>query len=349
MNLAREFWEKAYRENAPKIIGICRRYVSDKEIAEDLMHDAFLTAINKYSSYKGKGHFNAWLRKIAVNTALMYLRSRNSKKTIKDWAINESEYENMNESKTENTRRTIENADFSEKELLEIIDCLPEHHKLVFNLYVIDNYTHVKIGKELNISPGTSKSHLARARKKLQQLLYQKALEKPFEQRKKKRAGLLLLFLPFKSLYIDRLFKDRLANYSIEPASKSIKLLDSVNWDTIALPVLKPYAFITKLKYWLIGSLCGIMVIFITIYVKRNNFTLPVNQEVNSNITDSFNSLIGPADSANTTEKNDTTAKDKLVNKEQNNLPVIIKKTTIQRKTVIIRDTIKIIDSSNVQ
>jgi len=71
MNLTKEFWEKAYKENASLMSGVCRRYVQNKEVAEDLMQDAFVSAMSKAESYSGLGSFNGWLRKITVNTALM--------------------------------------------------------------------------------------------------------------------------------------------------------------------------------------------------------------------------------------------------------------------------------------
>jgi RNA polymerase sigma factor (sigma-70 family) len=232
MNLTNEFWEKAYKENAPKIIGVCRRYVKSNEVAEDLMQEAFITAINKADTYAGKGSFDAWLRKIAVNSALMYLRQLKSHKIIDNLIESECDHENMNDDN--DIKSIIEEADFSEIELLEVIDSLPEHHKLVFNLYVIDGYTHIQIGKELNISPGTSKSHLARARKKIQQLLYQKAIVKNREQKKRKRS-LLLLIIPCNLNYIDTIFRNKLGNFSIEPV-KTFSFSGTSNLKKISIP-----------------------------------------------------------------------------------------------------------------
>ncbi|MFY9310623.1 MAG: sigma-70 family RNA polymerase sigma factor [Bacteroidia bacterium] len=170
-----ENWDVIYKNNASKLLGICRRYVKDEQLAEDLMHNAFITAINKIKTYSGKGAFEGWLRKIVINTALLYLRE-SKKMLFSDNEPVEGHLDTTGENEEEETqRKTIENAGFSQQELLEVVELLPEHHKVVFNLYVIDGYTHNEIGEMLNISGGTSKSHLARARKKIQQLLFEKA------------------------------------------------------------------------------------------------------------------------------------------------------------------------------
>jgi RNA polymerase sigma factor (sigma-70 family) len=171
-----ERWDTIYKNNASKLLGICRRYVKDEQLAEDLMHNAFITAISKVNTFSGKGIFEGWLRKIVINTALLHLR-QNKKMSFSESDPIENYQEVVNVEEAEETQRSIiEKANFNQEELLEVVDQLPGHHKVVFNLYVIDGYTHNDIGEMLNISSGTSKSHLARARKKIQQLLYEKAM-----------------------------------------------------------------------------------------------------------------------------------------------------------------------------
>lgn len=170
-----ENWDVIYKNNASKLLGVCRRYVKDEQLAEDLMHNAFITAMNKISTYSGKGIFEGWLRKIVVNTVLLYLRDSKKMQFSENEPL-ENQVEVTLESDVEETqKKVIEEAGFSQQELLEVVDQLPLHHKTVFNLYVIDGYTHNEIGEMLKISGGTSKSHLARARKKIQQLLFEKA------------------------------------------------------------------------------------------------------------------------------------------------------------------------------
>lgn len=185
-----------YSRNIGKMISICYRYTANRQLAEDLAHDAFLKAMDKAESFEGRGHFEAWLRKIVVNQALQYLRDQKKKKQTDDWLQHE-----RSAVPTEDQEHTYtpDPAELSEQELLEAIHALPEHHRLVFNLYVIDNFTHHQIGEELGISEGTSKSHLARARKKLRQLLTEKASQRP----DRKRTLLLLLF----PKHIDSLYR----------------------------------------------------------------------------------------------------------------------------------------------
>jgi RNA polymerase sigma factor (sigma-70 family) len=339
MNLTNEFWEKAYKENAPKIIGVCRRYVKSNEVAEDLMQEAFITAINKADTYAGKGSFDAWLRKIAVNSALMYLRQLKSHKIIDNLIESECDHENMNDDN--DIKSIIEEADFSEIELLEVIDSLPEHHKLVFNLYVIDGYTHIQIGKELNISPGTSKSHLARARKKIQQLLYQKAIVKNREQKKRKRS-LLLLIIPCNLNYIDTIFRNKLGNFSIEPV-KTFSFSGTSNLKKISIPKTETF-FSNKIVFCAVFGL----IIVVTVFYYKSISISPSNTDLKATDIVVPDTLNQQADTIRVEQQGEANSKKKEIKTLKNNIPVIIKQQVIQHKTVIIRDTIKIIDTTDV-
>ncbi|MCL2027906.1 MAG: sigma-70 family RNA polymerase sigma factor [Bacteroidales bacterium] len=182
-------WNEVYRKQSGVLIGVAYRYIRERKQAEDLVQDALIVAIQKAENFSGKGAFEAWLRKIVVNECLMYLR----KAKIKTENLDEMLYvETMDTSPLyaeheddSDKRKIIERCDFSREDLLDIATHLPEHHRLVFNMYVIDGFSHKEISAQLNISEGTSKSHLNRARKKLQDLLYEKAID--MEKKKKKR------------------------------------------------------------------------------------------------------------------------------------------------------------------
>ncbi|MDR1154694.1 MAG: sigma-70 family RNA polymerase sigma factor [Bacteroidales bacterium] len=208
------FWDTAYRDNAPALLGVLRRYAKDASVAQDLLHEVFITAINKYGSYTGKGCFEGWLHRIAVNTALMYLRNEKNKQVPAEAVL--SVADDADDDRADDARTAIEAAGFSGEELLSAIDRLPEHHKLVFNMYVMDDFSHRQISAELNISPGTSKSHLARARKKIQQYLYDDALKKKLKDRR--RASTILLLFPARTHFIDRLYRQKLSDFSLPPA-----------------------------------------------------------------------------------------------------------------------------------
>jgi RNA polymerase sigma factor (sigma-70 family) len=217
-----EFWDATYRNNAPILLGVLRRYVKETNIAQDLLHEVFITAIDKYDNYTGKGSFEGWLYRIAVNTALMYLRSEQHKQVVTNvetWqTVSLSVMKDNEESKEQNndTKSAIETAGFSSEELLNAIDRLPEHHKLVFNMYVMDDFSHKQIAAELNISPGTSKSHLARARKKIQQFLYNDALNRKRNKDRRWVSAFALLF-PINKHYIDELYRNGLSNFALTP------------------------------------------------------------------------------------------------------------------------------------
>lgn len=193
-----------------KLIGICYRYTRNYQLSEDLAHDAFLKAIDRYGTYEGKGKFEAWLRRIVVNHALQYLRDRKKDPYLHDLITN-TELPDPTEENTD----PINSMSFTIDELIDTIDQLPEHHRLVFNLYVMEEFTHAQIGEELGISEGTSKSHLSRARKKLQQLLIRKAEANQDDKEHKK--VLVLLLAGDADRNMDQLFRKCLDDFSVPP------------------------------------------------------------------------------------------------------------------------------------
>jgi len=201
------FWEATYRQNIAKMIGVCWRYTQNRQTAEDLAHDAFLVAIDKVSSFENKGPFEAWLRRIVVNVALQYLREQ---KRLEKWE--EAHVYDAAGDAIQEENPAADDRGFSEAELLEAIGYLPEHHRLVFNLYVVDNFTHAQIAARLEISEGTSKSHLARARKKIRELLHDK-----LKNNKERKRAFVWLLLPYQIGHIDRLISGKLNNLAIQP------------------------------------------------------------------------------------------------------------------------------------
>jgi RNA polymerase sigma factor (sigma-70 family) len=246
-----------YSRNIGKMIAICYRYTSNRQLSEDLAHDAFLKAIDKSSGFEGRGSFDAWLRRIVVNHALQYIRDQKKRTPIDDWLQHESDEEQPGDTSAVTT--IAERADFSEQELLEVINDLPEHHRLVFNLYVIDQFTHVQIGEQLDISPGTSKSHLARARKKIKELLLQKAKTRRDEKDRERRW--LLFMFPYKFPSIDRLYRKHFDVFEIAP-----KEILSVDHNSISTAPVKPRAIAFR-NYIMATTSAGIaLVVAIVIF-----------------------------------------------------------------------------------
>ena len=154
-----EFWAKAYQRNIGKLVGVCYRYVGDWQVAEDLAQDAFLHAIEKSDTYHAWGSFERWLKKIAVNEALMYLRNRPEMVEMEEKMAVEDEPDDKSQEMQ---------AAFTQEELLEAISKLAVKQRTVFNLYAVEHYSHAKIAETLGISVANSKVLLSRARAELQ-------------------------------------------------------------------------------------------------------------------------------------------------------------------------------------
>ena len=158
------FWAEQYRRHIGKMVGACYRYVADWDLAEDLAQDAFLAAMEKASTFRAFGSFEGWLKKIAVNQALMHLRDCPE---MVEWD------ENLHSQEVEEIADDPElsRTDFTQEELLEAIGKLPVKQRTVFNLYALEHYSHSKIAETLGISVTNSKVLLTRARAELQQRL----------------------------------------------------------------------------------------------------------------------------------------------------------------------------------
>ncbi|OFX76130.1 MAG: hypothetical protein A2X12_04510 [Bacteroidetes bacterium GWE2_29_8] len=148
-----------YKHFSTKMYAICLRYVKHREEAGDILQESFIKAFEKLNEFKFNGSFEGWLKRLVINTAINYYHTTN-RHFMEDIAdINIDNYENMNETIT---------SDISHKELLKTIQELPEGYRFVFNLYVLEGYSHKEIGEILDITENTSKSQLSRARKILQ-------------------------------------------------------------------------------------------------------------------------------------------------------------------------------------
>lgn len=141
-----------YKLFSSKLFSICLKYSRNYAEAEDNLQDAFVTIFKKIEQYKSKGSFEGWLKRITINTALQCYRTQGVFDIVNDHLI-------------EDVAITIEDEDnISLDYLLKIIQELPDRYRLVFNLYVMDGYSHQDIAEMLKITTGTSKSNLARAR-----------------------------------------------------------------------------------------------------------------------------------------------------------------------------------------
>ncbi|HFC01197.1 MAG TPA: RNA polymerase sigma factor [Phaeodactylibacter sp.] len=149
----RESQELLYNYFAPRLFGICLRYAHDYPTAQDLLQEGFIKVFNKLDCYRYEGSFEGWMKRIFVNIAIEHYRKSNSRKFFVE--IDKAKDVSHNDSAID---------DLAAKDLLKVIQKLPNGYRTVFNLYAIEGYNHREISKMLHISEGTSKSQLARAR-----------------------------------------------------------------------------------------------------------------------------------------------------------------------------------------
>lgn len=158
----RKSQQLVYEKYAKVMYGICLRYSSDKDNAQDLLQDGFIKVFMNMSSFENKGSFEGWMKRIFVNLALENIRKDKNKKVYNDDIENLSDIEIIDESGSDFEGLT-------EDELLKMIQELPPGYRSVFNLYVIEDYSHKEIAEMLDIAEGTSRSQYIRARGLLQE------------------------------------------------------------------------------------------------------------------------------------------------------------------------------------
>jgi RNA polymerase sigma-70 factor (ECF subfamily) len=149
-----------YKTYGPKVFGICKRYLKNRELAEEITINSFLTVFQKCKQFNNQGSFEGWILKITVNCCLMELRKNNLQfeDSLNDKIITTSRNEIENQ---------IENQDIE-----KMLAILSDSARLIFNLYAIEGYKHREIAEMLNISEGTSKSQLNYAREKLKEVYF---------------------------------------------------------------------------------------------------------------------------------------------------------------------------------
>lgn len=154
--------EELYRRFSPRMYAVCLRYAGNAEEAEDILQEGFIKIFKKLDSFRGDGSFEGWVRRVFVNTAIEHFRRKRYLQPV-----------------TEKEENTIEGKSLSaldglaEKDILALIKELSPGYRTVFNMYVVEGYTHKEIGDMLGISEGTSKSQLSRAKVILQDMVRQ--------------------------------------------------------------------------------------------------------------------------------------------------------------------------------
>ncbi|MEM9545370.1 MAG: sigma-70 family RNA polymerase sigma factor [Bacteroidota bacterium] len=160
INGNRSAHRQLYEMYKVKMYTLCLRYMSTRQDAEDMLQEGWTKVFKQLHTFdKSKGSFYGWIRKVFVNTNLEYLRKKRMK------------FDNLLDDDF-NLHTSYESDVFdrmSMQEMVEILQSLPNGYRSVFNLYVIEGYTHKEIGEKLNISPNTSKTQLMKAKKIMQE------------------------------------------------------------------------------------------------------------------------------------------------------------------------------------
>ena len=140
---------------ASKMLSVCRQYMKNNVLAEEVMLTGFLKVFTNLNSFKSQGSFEGWIRRIMINECISFIRVQKKVKFIEDETYFEESYNNIE-------------SQFSVEDIQSVIDFLPDGYKMVFNLFAIEGFKHQEIAEMLGINEGTSKSQLSHARKMLQ-------------------------------------------------------------------------------------------------------------------------------------------------------------------------------------
>jgi RNA polymerase sigma factor (sigma-70 family) len=158
----RRMQQELYNRFAPKMYGVCLRYTGNGDDAQDVLQDGFVKVFRKLDSFRSEGSFEGWIRRVFVNTAIEHVMRKHYMQPVTE------REENTLESKTLTALDGL-----SEKDILKLVQQLAPGYRAVFNLYVVEGYSHKEIGEMLDITEGTSKSQLSRAKVILQEMIKQ--------------------------------------------------------------------------------------------------------------------------------------------------------------------------------
>ncbi len=153
--------KELYEKYSRRMMGVCLRYVGDREMARDLLQDGFVKVFLSIDSYSGLGSFEGWMRKIFVNCALEHLRKADVLRDASDLDYSSEQIQSDDSILS----------DISAGELLEMVQKLPEGFRFVFNMFVVEGYSHKEIGEMLHITESSSRSQLTRARQMLRKMI----------------------------------------------------------------------------------------------------------------------------------------------------------------------------------
>ncbi len=183
-----------YERYANHLRYICLRYISDDHEVKDIVHDSFIKIISNVKKFNEKGSFEGWMTRILINTAITHLRKRKKKQffsnTDVEYNLQDIESQPIFSGEDDwnilNTYQSIEQANFTKEELLEIIMSIPDSYRIVFNLFHLEDYSHEEIAKMLGIDVNNSRIRLLRARNLIREGLVNRVKELQNSKNKKR-------------------------------------------------------------------------------------------------------------------------------------------------------------------
>ena len=154
-----------YRKLASTMLGVCVRYSQSRQEAEDVLQEGFLKVFQNIASFRKEGSLEGWVKRIMINHALNRFRKNRKQPFYEDIEeINETEI-------IETIEESAINESYPAELLLTMIQSLPPGYRVVFNMYVFEDFSHKEIAETLNISENTSKTQLMKARRVLRKKL----------------------------------------------------------------------------------------------------------------------------------------------------------------------------------
>lgn len=158
--------KQLYLQYADAMYNVCLRILQHQAEAEDALQEAFIKVFNNIQQYRNESSIGSWIKQIVTNTCLNVLKKR--KITFDELKDDVSESESVSENESENGN------DYSVDDIKKVIEELPQGYRVVFNLYMFEDYSHRQIADMLEISESTAKTQLFKAKRKLKELLLAK-------------------------------------------------------------------------------------------------------------------------------------------------------------------------------
>ena len=163
----RKSQQQVYEMYYSKMLGVCMRYTKDLDQAKDLLQDGFVKVFSKVGNYNQQGSFEGWIRRIVVNTCIDYFRRNRNDFVLLDSDATLEQLMPVEEEEEEDS----DEFEFKASQVIEAMQKLSPAYRTIFNLYVFENLQHKEIAERLDISVGTSKSNLAKAKRNLKKIL----------------------------------------------------------------------------------------------------------------------------------------------------------------------------------